>query len=141
MNWSSSVLPVGHCLRCCLFVCFHCVPEIKGSISERLLSREYKAFFSDTIADTVPEREHQKGDQIQSGKVMSVLVYSPVWMDSCRSDCWLDLFLWISSACFVLLQQRLPLLYPPPPSPPLQQLRGKRNTRERPQLNMTRRLQ
>lgn len=106
-----------------------------------LLSREYEASFSDTVADTVPEHEHEKGEQIQGVTVTSVFLYSLVWMDSCRSDGWLDLFLWISRVCFVRLQQRLPLLYPPPLSPPLQQLRGKRNSRERPQQSVTRQLQ
>lgn len=35
MNRTGSVSPVGHRFRCGLFVRFHCVPEMRGSTSER----------------------------------------------------------------------------------------------------------
>lgn len=51
INQSSSVLPVGHCLCCCLFVCFHRVPEMKGSMSESCFPGNIKHHFADTSAN------------------------------------------------------------------------------------------
>lgn len=47
---------------------------MKGNISERFSPRIIKHPFPDTTADTVPQRQHQRGDQSQSMKLKSVLV-------------------------------------------------------------------
>lgn len=70
MNRAGPVSPVGRSFCCGLFVCFHCVPETRGNISEGFFPGIIKHLFPATL----PQRRHQKGEQTPGMKRMSVLV-------------------------------------------------------------------
>ena len=138
INQSSWVVPVGHHLPCCLFVRLHLCPWNYRQHIRELLSREMKACFSrhgrwHRARAWTPK----KSDHIPSGKVMPVCPrltalngFLQVWVSARFVP--LDLQSLLCSSCSSAFLFYIGLLL----SPPLQ-LKGKRNTRERPLLNMT----